>query len=176
MWLQEKDFAERLNAGEQKKHNEAELEKNSWEANPFEYEEELAQAKAQLEEYAELMKKNWRKRKPICVEMDATVETANDITNTEEDVGTQWYDVSGRWKIQELNDRFNRGTAKSIRQNPVADGILNRSVYGWMLMSAGVSDKPMKLGAIKVIKKMKKHGGSGELNRPEAGSANPIAV
>lgn len=61
-----KDFTERLNAGERsKKHNEAELkELLSREGKPFEYEEELAQAKSQLEEYAELMKKNWRKRKP----------------------------------------------------------------------------------------------------------------
>lgn len=49
-----KDFAEILSAGERsKKHNEAELkELLSREGKPFEYEEELAQAKAQLEEYA----------------------------------------------------------------------------------------------------------------------------
>ena len=82
-----KDFAERLSAGERsKKHNEAELEELlSREGKPFEYEEELAQAKAQLEEYAELMKKELEEKEAKYAEMDASVETANDITNTDED-------------------------------------------------------------------------------------------
>lgn len=82
-----KDFAERLSAGERsKKHNEAELkELLSREGKPFEYEEELAQAKAQLEEYAELMKKELEEKEAKYAEMDASVETANDITNTDED-------------------------------------------------------------------------------------------
>ena len=82
-----KDFAERLSAGERsKKHNEAELkELLSREGKPFEYEEELAQAKAQLEEYAELMKKELEEKEAKYAEMDASVKTANDITNTDED-------------------------------------------------------------------------------------------
>ena len=82
-----KDFAEILSAGERsKKHNEAELkELLSREGKPFEYEEELAQAKAQLEEYAELMKKELEEKEAKYAEMDASVETANDITNTDED-------------------------------------------------------------------------------------------
>lgn len=82
-----KDFAEILSAGERsKKHNEAELkELLSREGKPFEYEEELAQAKVQLEEYAELMKKELEEKEAKYAEMDASVETANDITNTDED-------------------------------------------------------------------------------------------
>lgn len=82
-----KDFAERLSAGERsKKHNEAELkELLSREGKPFEYEEELAQAKAQLEEYAELMKKELEEKEAKYAEMDATVETANNISTSEED-------------------------------------------------------------------------------------------
>ena len=82
-----KDFAERLNAGERsKKHNEAELkELLSREGKPFEYEEELAQAKSQLEEYAELMKKELEEKEAKYAEMDASVEAANDITNADED-------------------------------------------------------------------------------------------
>lgn len=82
-----KDFAERLSAGERsKKHNEAELkELLSREGKPFEYEEELAQAKAQLEEYAELMKKELEEKEAKYAEMDASVETANNISTSEED-------------------------------------------------------------------------------------------
>lgn len=82
-----KDFAERLSAGERsKKHNEAELkELLSREGKPFEYEEELAQAKAQLEEYAELMKKELEEKEAKYAEMDASVETANNISAPEED-------------------------------------------------------------------------------------------
>lgn len=82
-----KDFAERLSAGERsKKHNEAELkELLSREGKPFEYEEELAQAKAQLEEYAELMKKELEEKEAKYAEMDASVETANNISASEED-------------------------------------------------------------------------------------------
>lgn len=82
-----KDFAERLSAGERsKKHNEAELkELLSREGKPFEYEEELAQAKAQLEEYDELMKKELEEKEAKYAEMDASVETANNISAPEED-------------------------------------------------------------------------------------------
>ena len=82
-----KDFAEILSAGERsKKHNEAKLkELLSREGKPFEYEEELAQAKAQLEEYAELMKKELEEKEAKYAEMDATVETANNISTSEED-------------------------------------------------------------------------------------------
>lgn len=82
-----KDFAEILSAGERsKKHNEAELkELLSREGKPFEYEEELAQAKVQLEEYAELTKKELEEKEAKYAEMDATVETANNISTSEED-------------------------------------------------------------------------------------------
>ena len=82
-----KDFAERLSAGERsKKHNEAELkELLSREGKPFEFEKELEQAKSQLEEYAELMKKELEEKEAKYAEMDASVETANDIINADED-------------------------------------------------------------------------------------------
>lgn len=81
-----RDFAERLEAAQRsKKHNDAELEQLlSREGKPFEYEEELAQAKAQFEEYAELMKKELAEKEAKYAEMDATVESANDLDNAEE--------------------------------------------------------------------------------------------
>lgn len=82
-----KNFTERLEAAERsKKHNEAELkELLSREGKPFEYEEELAQAKSQLEEYAELMKKELEEKEAKYAEMDAIVETANNVSTSEED-------------------------------------------------------------------------------------------
>lgn len=82
-----KNFAERLEAAKRsKKHNETELkELLSREGKPFEYEEELAQAKSQLEEYAELMKKELEEKEAKYAEMDATVETANNVSTSEED-------------------------------------------------------------------------------------------
>lgn len=82
-----KNFTERLEAAERsKKHNEAELkELLSREGKPFESEKELEQAKSQLEEYAELMKKELEEKEAKYAEMDASVEAANDITNADED-------------------------------------------------------------------------------------------
>lgn len=82
-----KNFTERLEAAERsKKHNEAELkELLSREGKPFEYEEELAQAKSQLEEYPELMKKEMAEKEAKYAEMDETVEVASDIFTSEDE-------------------------------------------------------------------------------------------
>lgn len=82
-----KNFTERLEAAERsKKHNEAELkELLSREGKPFEYEEELAQAKSQLEEYSELMKKEMAEKEAKYAEMDETVEVASDIFISEDE-------------------------------------------------------------------------------------------
>lgn len=82
-----KNFTERLEAAERsKKHNEAELkELLSREGKTFEYEEELAQAKSQLEEYSELMKKEMAEKEAKYAEMDETVEVASDIFTSEDE-------------------------------------------------------------------------------------------
>lgn len=82
-----KNFTERLEAAERsKKHNEAELkELLSREGKPFEYEEELAQAKSQLEEYSELMKKEMAEKEAKYAEMDETVEVTSDIFTSEDE-------------------------------------------------------------------------------------------
>lgn len=81
-----RDFAERLEAAERsKKHNEAEMgQLLSRDGKSFEYEAELAQAQSQLEEYAELMKKELEEKEAKYAEMDANVETANNLSNAEE--------------------------------------------------------------------------------------------
>lgn len=82
-----KDFSEQLEAAQRsKRHNEAELEQMlSREGKPFEYEKELKQAQAQYEEYSELMKKELEEKEAKYADMDASVETADGITSTEED-------------------------------------------------------------------------------------------
>ena len=82
-----KDFAERLEVAERlKKHNEAELEQLlQREGKPFEYEEELKQAQAQYEEYSEAMKRELAEKEAKYAEMDANIETADNIANAEED-------------------------------------------------------------------------------------------
>ena len=81
-----KDFAERLEVAERlKRHNEAELEQLlQREGKPFEYEEELKQAQAQYEEYSEAMKKELAEKEAKYAEMDANIETADNIANAEE--------------------------------------------------------------------------------------------
>lgn len=112
-----KDFAEILSAGERsKKHNEAELkELLSREGKPFEYEEELAQAKVQLEEYAELMKKELEEKEAKYAEMDATVETANNISTSEEDDELK-REGDGAYTDDEVSYE-NEPTAKQLSQS-----------------------------------------------------------
>ena len=85
-----RDFAERVEIAERvKKHNEAELEQLlSREGKPFEYEAELEQAQTQYEEFSELMKKELAEKEAKYAEMDATVDTAANLSNTDEEDGT----------------------------------------------------------------------------------------
>lgn len=102
-----KDFSEQLEAAQRsKRHNEAELEQMlSREGKPFEYEKELKQAQAQYEEYSELMKKELEEKEAKYADMDASVETANGITSTEEDEEENNGDTL--YRSDETNERFN---------------------------------------------------------------------
>jgi len=98
-----KDFAERLEAAERsKKHNEAEMEQLlSREGKLFEYEEELAQAKEQYEEYSELMKKELEEKEAKYAEMDKDVEAASDISTSEDDDDDLMRDSDTMYRIRE---------------------------------------------------------------------------
>lgn len=102
-----KDFSEQLEAAQRsKRHNEAELEQMlSREGKPFEYEKELKQAQAQYEEYSELMKKELEEKEAKYADMDASVETANGITSTEEN--EEENDGDTLYRSDETNERFN---------------------------------------------------------------------
>ena len=114
-----KDFTERLEAAERsKKHNEAEMEQLlSREGKPFEYENELAQAREQYEEYSELMKKELEEKEAKYAEMDATVEAADNLANAEEDDELS-RDGEGTYTDDEVsfeNDPWSKVMGKSIR-------------------------------------------------------------
>ncbi len=110
-----KDDANRLEvAKNSKKHNEAELEQLlSREGKPFEYEDELVQAKKQFEEYTELMKKELKEKEAKYAEMDKTVETATDIVNIGEE--------------DEAQSHINRKDDKNVRFRSVSDSLMETS-------------------------------------------------
>lgn len=79
-------------------------------------------------------------------------------------------------KLQEVNDRFNE-QLEVLNEETANSTILSLGSPSNVLLSAGVSDKPMRLYGNKVIKKMKKHGFSlSELRDLPRAVANPIAV
>lgn len=82
-----KDFSERAAAAERSaSHYRSELAQlESREGKPFEFEKELEAAREQYEEYSEAMKKEMEDKEAKYAEMDASVDTANDISNLEED-------------------------------------------------------------------------------------------
>ena len=111
-----RDFSERLEAAERsKKHNEAELEQLlSREGKPFEYEEELEQAKTQYDEYAELMKKELEQKEAKYAEMDADVETAGNISNTDEDDDILYRSDDTLYRIREEAAPVNTGIGYKV--------------------------------------------------------------
>lgn len=110
-----KDDANRLEvAKNSKKHNEAKLEQLlSREGKPFEYKDELVQAKKQFEEYAELMKKELQEKEAKYAEMDKTVETATDIVNIGEE--------------DEAQSHINRKDDKNVRFRSASDSLMETS-------------------------------------------------
>ena len=111
-----RDFSERLEAAERsKRHNEAELEQLlSREGKPFEYEAELEQAKAQYEEYAELMKKELEEKEAKYAEMDADVEVADNLSNTDEDDDTLYRSDDTMYRIREEAAPKNTGIGYKV--------------------------------------------------------------
>lgn len=85
-------------------------------------------------------------------------------------------EVAEAGELEEVNERFNEGLGKLTEEN--ADKlVLSLGRPSAVLLSAGVSDKPMKLYGNKVVKKMKKHGFAlDELQDLPRAVANPIAV
>ena len=77
-----KVFAERAEAAERSlAHNQSELEQLlSREGKPFEFSDELEQARKQYQEYSELMKKEMEEKEAKYAKMDAGIEAADNIS------------------------------------------------------------------------------------------------
>ena len=101
-----KDFAERAEAAERRaEHNRSELQQLlSREGQPFEFEKELAQAREQLQEYTEAMKKEMAEKEAKYAEMDASVGATGGISLTEEDSEELYREGE---ELEEANGRFN---------------------------------------------------------------------
>ncbi len=82
-----KDFSERIEAAENKAaHDRSELKQLlSSEGVPFEYDNELKQAREQLREYSELMKKEMAEKEAKYAEIDSSVEIADVISDLDDD-------------------------------------------------------------------------------------------
>lgn len=97
------DFSERIEAAENKAaHDRAELKQlESSEGVPFEYDEELSQAREQLREYSELMKKEMAEKEAKYAEMDATVEAADVSSDLNDDEDVLMRDSDTMYRIRE---------------------------------------------------------------------------
>lgn len=135
-----KDFAERLESAERSKdHNESELEQlMSREGKPFEYEKELEQAKKQFIEYSELMKKEMAEKEAKYAEMDASVETATDVANTEEDDEILYRYEDTKDKIEEL---FYQSISGNLKGKPIPIGRLTNNGKVYLEQISGISFK-----------------------------------
>ena len=154
-----KDFSEQLEAAQRsKRHNEAELEQMlSREGKPFEYEKELKQAQAQYEEYSELMKKELEEKEAKYADMDASVETANGITSTEEDEeennGDTLYRSDEDYTIETVNEKFNEELQQQIDGTLPQGHIYQIGMPGFILQSAGFPHLPIELSSTRLSKK-----------------------
>ncbi len=169
-----KDFTEKAESAERAlKHNQSELKQlESREGKPFEFGKELEQAKKQYQEYSELMKKEMEEKEAKYAALDAGIETADDISLTEED------DVLYRIddELAEVNELFNEQLDGLTEEN--ADStILMLGRPSAALLATGIPDREIALYGNKLIKKAKLHKYSKQdvKDLPHY-IANPIAV
>ena len=146
-----RDFSERLEAAERnKKHNEAELEQLlSREGKPFEYEAELEQAKAQYEEYAELMKKELEEKEAKYAEIDSDVVAAENLANAEEDDVLYRIDDT----IEEVNEQFNEDLQEQVNGTLPQGHIYQLGLPGNILRSCGFPNMPIELSSTRLAEK-----------------------
>ena len=124
-----KDFAEQHEAAaRQAEHGKSELEQlKKREGKPFEFEKELAEAKRQLEEYAEAMKAEMAEKEKKYAEMDASVEAATGVAadETADEEAEKFRDGEEEALAAEADEEMQR--AKTERVNELS-GRLNTPV------------------------------------------------
>lgn len=172
------DFREIIDASDAaiKRHENSLKQLVAREGKQFEEAEALEQAKAKVEEYEELMKKELEEKEAKYAEIDKDIETASGVEGVDEEEDS---DEGLRFReddLEEVNERFNEdldGLTEENAQNVILD--LGRP--GDILLGAGLSDRKIRLYGNKVMKKIRKHGFdiSSIRNLPIAIN-NPIAV
>ena len=134
-----KDFAERIETAERSAvHNRAELKQlESREGKPFEYQKELEQAREQLEEYTEAMRKEMAEKEAKYAEMDASVKTAENISIDEDD------DVM--YRLDDTRDEvealFYDAVEGNLRGKSVSIGVLTDEGRKFLENLSGISLK-----------------------------------
>lgn len=116
-----KDNRENIEALESiTKNSRAELkEMQAREGKPFEFDEELAKAKAQYVEYSELMKKEMEEKEAKYAEMDASVEAVQSLAEAEEDGEYRDRVVSYEQQFADLQseyDALDKNDAKALNE------------------------------------------------------------
>ena len=158
-----KDFAERIEAAEQSAaHNRSELQQlESREGKPFEYQEELEQAKKQLHEYTEAMRKEMAEKEAKYAEIDASVETVENISVNEEEnelssssSNILFREIPDQSTTQEqTNDRFNDELSRQIDGTLPKGHIYDLGMPSDTLLNAGLPNLPIEMAASRLSDK-----------------------
>ena len=134
-----KVFAERAEAAERSLvHNQSELEQLlSREGKPFEFSDELEQARKQYQEYSELMKKEMEEKEAKYAKMDAGIEAADNISGIDEDDDILMRDDDTVYRIRESDPPVKTGIGYKVFV------LKNGKLYPPMVANPGGAETPV---------------------------------
>lgn len=134
-----KVFAERAEAAERSlAHNQSELEQLlSREGKPFEFSDELEQARKQYQEYSELMKKEMEEKEAKYAKMDAGIEAADNISGIDEDDDILMRDDDTVYRIRESDPPVKTGIGYKVFV------LKNGKLYPPMVANPGGAETPV---------------------------------
>ena len=134
-----KIFAERAEAAERSlAHNQSELEQLlSREGKPFEFSDELEQARKQYQEYSELMKKEMEEKEAKYAKMDAGIEAADNISGIDEDDDILMRDDDTVYRIRESDPPVKTGIGYKVFV------LKNGKLYPPMVANPGGAETPV---------------------------------
>ena len=123
---------------------------------PFQFEKDLNDAIARLEDYTDRMKQELQDKEAKYQKMDSEVEAATGLSEAEED-DVLYREGDNLGDIESVNERFNKELER-LNEDNAQSVILNVGNPGEVLLSAGISDMPIRLYGNKLLKKVRKHG------------------
>lgn len=134
-----KVFAERAEAAERSlAHNQSELEQLlSREGKPFEFSDELEQARKQYQEYSELMKKEMEEKEAKYAKMDAGIKAADNISGIDEDDDILMRDDDTVYRIRESDPPVKTGIGYKVFV------LKNGKLYPPMVANPGGAETPV---------------------------------